>query len=74
MRPDALERPHASRWQPANAHEADAVLKRHRRAIARKEPGYKDPATGLFVLTAAYLSERGWCCERGCRLCPYIGA
>ncbi len=26
---------------------------------------------GLMVLTAAFLSKRGYCCERGCRHCPY---
>lgn len=26
---------------------------------------------GLMVFTAAYLLKRGYCCERGCRHCPY---
>jgi hypothetical protein len=26
---------------------------------------------GLFVFTAAFLQKRGYCCERGCRHCPY---
>ena len=26
---------------------------------------------GLFVFTAAYLLKRGYCCESGCRHCPY---
>ena len=26
---------------------------------------------GLMVFTARYLLERGYCCERGCRHCPY---
>lgn len=26
---------------------------------------------GLMVFTAAFLSKRGYCCERGCRHCPY---
>jgi hypothetical protein len=26
---------------------------------------------GLFVFTAAFLSKRGYCCESGCRHCPY---
>jgi hypothetical protein len=26
---------------------------------------------GLVVLTAKYLSERGYCCGSGCRHCPY---
>jgi Family of unknown function (DUF5522) len=28
---------------------------------------------GLMVLTARYLLRRGYCCERGCRHCPYGG-
>jgi hypothetical protein len=30
-----------------------------------------DPDCGLFVLTASYLEQRGWCCGQGCRHCPY---
>ena len=26
---------------------------------------------GLFVFTAQYLRERGYCCTSGCRHCPY---
>ncbi len=26
---------------------------------------------GLMVLTARYLLRRGYCCEQGCRPCPY---
>ena len=26
---------------------------------------------GLMVLTAAFLLRRGYCCENGCRNCPY---
>jgi hypothetical protein len=43
----------------------------HERAIEAGEPGYLDPTSGLFVLTAAYLRERGTCCGSGCRHCPY---
>jgi hypothetical protein len=25
----------------------------------------------LMVLTARYLLRRGYCCEQGCRHCPY---
>jgi len=38
----------------------------------RGDPAYTDPDTGLFVLTAAYLSERRTCCHSGCRHCPYL--
>jgi lipoate synthase len=26
---------------------------------------------GLMVFTATFLLRRGYCCERGCRHCPY---
>lgn len=26
---------------------------------------------GLMVFTAAFLLKRGYCCESGCRHCPY---
>ena len=27
--------------------------------------------TGLYVFTAQYLLKRGYCCQSGCRHCPY---
>ena len=48
------------------------ILAAHETAVDAGEPGYIDPTTGLFVLTAAYLEERGSCCDQGCRHCPYI--
>ena len=26
---------------------------------------------GLYVFTELFLKERGYCCESGCRHCPY---
>jgi hypothetical protein len=43
----------------------------HDRAVAAGEAGYLDPVSGLFVLTARLLADRGFCCRRGCRHCPY---
>lgn len=48
------------------------VLALHPGALGRGEAGYVDPVSGLFVLSAAYLAARGYCCERGCRHCPYV--
>jgi hypothetical protein len=48
-----------------------AVDEAHRLAVEAGAPGYIDPASGLFVLTSAYLLARGECCEQGCRHCPY---
>ena len=30
-----------------------------------------DFENGLMVLTSRYLLRRGYCCEQGCRHCPY---
>lgn len=50
---------------PASAEEA------HDAAVVAGEPGYLDPTSGLYVLTAADLATQGACCGRGCRHCPY---
>lgn len=46
----------------------------HDRAVDEGKPGYIDPATGLFVMTSAWLAKRGYCCGNGCRHCPYPAA
>jgi Family of unknown function (DUF5522) len=66
-----LNEPHPSRL-PSDHPGRKAILAAHASAIADAEAGYLDPVTGLFVLTAAYLAERGTCCGRGCRHCPYV--
>lgn len=48
------------------------ILAAHEAALAAGEDGYLDPVTGLFVLTAGFLWERGFCCASGCRHCPYV--
>jgi hypothetical protein len=65
-----LAEPHPSRFAPDHPHHA-VVLAAHEQALADGRPSYTDPATGLFVLTAAFLADRGICCGRGCRHCPY---
>ena len=66
-----LGEPHATRLPPDHPQRGE-ILARHDAAMAAGEAGYIDPASGLFVLTAAYLNDRGYCCERGCRHCPYV--
>jgi Family of unknown function (DUF5522) len=56
---------------PERDQRPDAIRQAHDGAVQAGEPGYLDPATGLFVLTAAYLADRGSCCAQGCRHCPY---
>ena len=69
LRPDPYV-PRRDRLDPALA-DHDAVMAAHTEAIERGEPGYIDPGTGLFVMTAQYLIDRGYCCDQGCRHCPY---
>jgi hypothetical protein len=65
-----LTEPHPSRLDP-NHPLRTAILEAHANALEQGQAGYLDPQTGLFVLTAAYLANRGTCCGRGCRHCPY---
>lgn len=49
----------------------DAIARAHAEAVARGEGFYRDPVSGLMVMTAAKLGARGYCCGSGCRHCPY---
>ena len=69
--PRPLTEPHPSRLPAKHPRRAE-ILAEHARALAAGQAGYCDPDTGLFVLTAASLADRGTCCERGCRHCPYV--
>lgn len=53
------------RWRTAG------VLFWSREACEKREKFYTDPATGYLVFSAYGAQERGWCCGRGCRHCPY---
>jgi uncharacterized protein DUF5522 len=66
-----LTQPHPRRLDPGHPHR-DEILRRHTAALEAGEAGYLDPDTGLFVLTAGYLAQRGTCCGNGCRHCPYL--
>jgi len=66
-----LGEPHASRLAPGHPRRAE-ILAAHEEAVRQGEPGYADPETGLYVLTAAFLRERATCCHSGCRHCPYL--
>ena len=65
-----FEQPSSARLSPDDPL-YDEILSRHAVAVARGEAGYLDPRSGLFVLTASFLADRGTCCDRGCRHCPY---
>jgi hypothetical protein len=70
-RADWLLVPHPDRLDPQRS-DYEAILAAHRDAVDGGEPGYLDPSTGLFVMTAAELDRRGTCCDQGCRHCPYV--
>jgi hypothetical protein len=72
LAPRPLDDPHPSRLRGDDPGRAE-ILAAHDLALAAGEPGYLDPVTGLFVFTAAYLAERGTCCDSGCRHCPFAG-
>lgn len=63
--------PHPARLDPRRP-DYEKVLRAHRRAVAAGRSGYQDPSTGLFVLTARTLWDRGSCCDSGCRHCPWV--
>lgn len=71
LAPRPPDEPHPDRLAPDDPDRA-AILAAHAAALAAGEPGYADPRTGLFVLTAGFLADRGTCCGRGCRHCPYL--
>jgi hypothetical protein len=67
----ALTTPALSRLPLDTPRRAD-ILAAHAMALDDGDAGYLDPVTGLFVLTAGFLVDRGTCCGRGCRHCPYV--
>ena len=63
--------PHPRRLSEQHPHRAE-ILARHDDAMASGLPVYSDPVSGLSVFTAEYLAQRGYCCESGCRHCPFV--
>ena len=49
----------------------DVIMRLHDEAVREGVACYRDPRSGLSVMTAAFLARRGYCCESGCRHCPY---
>ena len=67
--PEDLLRPHPRRLPPGTPN-YDEIMALHAEAVSEGESRYRDPATGLWVMTAVHLWERGYCCYSGCRHCP----
>jgi Family of unknown function (DUF5522) len=67
----ALLMPDSGRLDPSRSDYA-AIIMTHKLAVEAGESNYPDPSTGLLVMTARYLWDRGRCCDQGCRHCPYV--
>ncbi|MGD9703119.1 MAG: DUF5522 domain-containing protein [Acidimicrobiia bacterium] len=70
LREGFLDEPRSDRFDPRHPRRGE-ILDAHRRAVAAGLSAYRDPVTGLSVMTAVYLADRGVCCRSGCRHCPY---
>lgn len=70
LRPDGLTVARPGRLPPSERHR-QAVERAHGEAVASGAVTYRDPISGLSVFTALFLADRGYCCESGCRHCPY---
>jgi hypothetical protein len=70
LRPDGLELPMPQRLSPRHLRFRE-IMELHDRASSAGEPCYRDPSTGLTVMTAVFLASRGYCCSSGCRHCPF---
>lgn len=71
LRGDWREVPHPSRL-PVNHRLYDEILTRHGASVASRLPTYADPVSGYSVFTAEFLAARRYCCDSGCRHCPYV--
>lgn len=63
--------PHPTRLSPSRPDFA-AICARHEAAVRDGQTTYRDPLTGMSVLTVAAHLERGTCCHSGCRHCPFV--
>ncbi len=69
-RDGGLVEPHPSRLATGHPQRVE-IMRRHAEAVANDVPVYADPTSGLSVFTAPFLASRGWCCDSGCRHCPF---
>lgn len=65
-----LTQPSDNRLDPARAN-YEQIIAIHAAAIEAGQDGYLDPTTGAWVFTALSHANRGYCCNSGCRHCPY---
>ena len=50
----------------------DEIMALHGATVRRGGTKYRDPLSGLWVMTATYLWDRGYCCYSNCRHCPWV--
>ena len=63
---------HGTAWERYHDRMAPTLIQHlHAEACGKGFASYTDPATGYEVFTAEFLSQRGSCCNKGCRHCPY---
>ncbi len=65
------DQPHPRRLSEHHPRRVE-ILRRHDEAQRANLPVYADPLSGFSVFTADFLAARDYCCESGCRHCPYI--
>jgi Family of unknown function (DUF5522) len=66
-----LGEPHPDRLSPDDP-AYPQIIEAHAAALRAGSDTYVDSRSGLTVLTAGALVRRGYCCESGCRHCPYV--
>jgi hypothetical protein len=71
LRDNYIDSPTSPRLSPDHRQYTE-IMARHAAAVLAGDPCYPDPATGLSVFTAQFLADRGYCCESGCRHCPFV--
>lgn len=68
---DFLAAPHPRRLDPGHPRRGE-IMGCHAEAVRSGRSSYRDPVTGLTVFTAAFLADRNYCCDSGCRHCPFV--
>ncbi len=63
--------PHPSRLSPERPDFA-TIIAAHEAAVLAGADGYLDPVNGSYVFTVTALQQRSFCCETGCRHCPFL--
>jgi hypothetical protein len=70
LRSDYEKEPSPERLSPQHPRRSE-IMSRHGEAVVAGKPTYSDPSSGLSVMTAKFLADRGYCCTSGCRHCPF---